>query len=533
MIIHEGYWNYYLAFRIKDSRTGVFKTIQENRVSGLAAIITDEDTFVSKEVEELMDQRKVEMQHSLEKLTGTESLNELYELYDTNQLPEHFFDLYSPAQDDLLFKEINNHISHVQFICSGFHQSLRYHGKGKSIYYLLFPLKVYFTQRNYSYCPVFIQLFSNGNGIIKTEIPIRNIPSEFFSEPKIHRWFSYVKAWNPLFADNSDHKYKILKHEQNNVLDITNALIRHVEKFFPDNTISVDVFTGFESFVLSKCTSGNLDIIHAGTSNSKLLQQLYYLAFPEDFNLTPSGKKLQKFWTESHFDINGVHVVKGSQIRLIMYANIERMLKKYNRNDVDDKSAYLQSSVSATLDHYISIALMQKENDVLIYDVAERDHHTINEIMRQYYTDANYFDSILIGAPKHGFIFYQEVKKMLDDISVDFHIMLERVQHIEQYEKAKLDEQRNILLNRLTLVFTVLFGLPLINETLEIVKKAINSKSDIVPFITVTHISLIIWFLLVIYMLKDIIKKQGKALIDKFLCFVAKCYVKYFSRKLK
>lgn len=97
---------------------------------------------------------------------------------------------------------------------------------------------------------------------------------------------------------------------------------------------------------------------------------------------------------------------------------------------------------------------------------------------------------------------------MLDNCMVDFKVMLQRMQNIEEYEKTRLLEKQNATISKFTLIFTVLFGLPLIHETLTTIKNIFQVQKDIIPILTTGHASWMIWMSLILGMIKDIIKQH-------------------------
>ena len=187
---------------------------------------------------------------------------------------------------------------------------------------------------------------------------------------------------------------------------------------------------------------------------------------------------------------------------------IPEMMRQKGRNDIEDKNSYLQATITGTFDPFIVLALAQKDNEISIFRMSEQTKHAISRNMIQYYANANYLDSMLLAAPKNGIDFYNEVQKMFNNFSGDFIKMLERMQRIEDYEKIRLKEKQTALLNRLTLIFTVLFGLPLIQDTLSMVREVFGISRDLIPIITMKHISFVVWLGLIFYMLTDHIDYQ-------------------------
>ena len=500
MYIKDGYWNYYLAFRIKKPQKTLLNKLQNGPFSGLAAIIANNAILHCEPINELLKQRLSDVTASQQKLTGNESVEELHKRYNADELPECFFDFDLSTNDDQLLNAINKSILDVVHIRDRFYQTFRFQNEAIPYYFVLLPIKVYFSERNYIYCPVYVQLLSNGSGIIKVAIPIHNVHTEGFSAGNIQRWFSYIKVWDSLFNGNSKSGYKIVSHDSDGVMDITASLINYVNNIFSDAVVNTGFFIGSETFVLSNCSNNGYDIINSPTNDPKFLAPIYHFVFPEEHLHDPSKNELQEFWANSYYDMNGLKTVISSNQRLIIYADVSKLMRQNKEHDITDKNEYLQMYSSITCDQYISLVTMQKQNDALIFNLAKHDQRTINSVMRQYYTDANYFDALLVNVRKHEFYFYKKLKEALGDISIDFHEMLNRIQLIEQHEESAFNERRAILLNCFALVFTVLFGFPLIHDTLGLLKQIIIPSHDLIPFLTVDSTSIIVWVFLALSM---------------------------------
>lgn len=533
MIIQKGYWNYYLAFRIDDVPKLVIDATVTDDLPGLVAIVNDNGVFQKSLIEEMLRERKQAMAECHKSLTGKETLEELYSLYDANKLPECFFDFDPESGCDLLEIKINDSIGYVETAHQGYLQTLFAHGNYKSFNLVLMPIKLYYSERRFVYCPIYIKLFNNGNGVLKLSAPLNSIATDVFCTFPQQPWYYQIKAWGDLVAPPGGNRYKIIDCKLGGVQDIVQALIRNLENLFSRRLVMHERYVGFETFVLSKCTYSNKELVHCETNDTKFLRQLYNFARPDDFAIVPDSESLKQFWKEAHKNINGIHVVSGHPCRMLLYADVPDMVRRYKRADeVADINDYFQTSISASFDHFISLALAQRDNKMLVYDTAFRDRHAINKAMVQYYDDSNYLERILISSPRHGITLYREVQKILNDTLDDFHDMLARLQYIETYEKTKLDEERTRLLDRFTMLFTVLFGLPLVYETLSVIKRAFFATSDIVPLLTVEHFSLIIWVILVSYMTFNSItsRRQYNGLCSKKAKALMKKYQKYFKR---
>lgn len=91
MLIKEGYWNYYLAFRIENFQKHLKEMNQEKINIGVVAYISDENVLVSNMIEPLLKERKEDMSkygRIGQKLTNDKARK----MYVENKLPEYYFD---------------------------------------------------------------------------------------------------------------------------------------------------------------------------------------------------------------------------------------------------------------------------------------------------------------------------------------------------------------------------------------------------------------------------------------------------------
>lgn len=506
MIIQNSYWNYYLAFRIKNYRTHLKEMDAKKAESGITAYICDDSIFKNTTIDNIMQERKCEALKQHQKF-GKCNLEELHQMYIKNELVEYYFD-FDDEMNDQLENAIEASINQISLVMNGYRQMTNVFGSGKCGYYVLMPIKVYFTEWNYVYCPVSIQLLTNGNGVIKLQMPLKAIDMKLLSNYPLRRWFLNIKIWEALYMTDGEQCYKILDGDTDGIDDIVIALQTYVRNFFSKSLVDGDRFIGMETFVITECDKYSLSKLTL--YDRDVVEQMYRFAYPENFAMIPNQDELNTFFEKAHFNASGIHVVCGDRGRLIMYADVDALMKLNNRNYIESKNQYLNNSIAATFDLYILLALAQKDNEMTIYWLSEQDRHTINSMMVQYYANANYLDSLLAVAPKHGKIFYERVKNMLDSCIVDFNEMLHRMQSIELYEKSRLEEQQTLSLNRVTLVFTVFFGLPLIQETLTTIKTILGAKKDLIPKINCGQFSMVIWGVLLIVLLVEEIDRNAE-----------------------
>ena len=267
MMIESGYWNYYLAFRIGNYQKHLQEMNLKSTNIGLIAYISDETILVNKMLDELLENRKSDILECNKKVEGCNA-EVLHQMYMTNELPEHYFD-FDKDMTDMLEDAVRECIEHVSFINSGYNQMMNHFGESKCGYYVLMPLKIYFSEWEFIYCPVYIQLLTNGNGLIKLQIPLKNIMSEKLSNYPLRRWFTQVKVWHELFDNKGEKSYKIVSGDVAGIEDIVCILQNYVQNFFSESIVDRNRFLGLETFVISE--SKECDINKVNDNNISVL----------------------------------------------------------------------------------------------------------------------------------------------------------------------------------------------------------------------------------------------------------------------
>ena len=499
MKIAEGYWNYYITFRVQYKK---YMNDFEKRLKGrdaafrgILSVHTDDYTLVHTGWSDILDQRRKEVEKSRLEYPLTGDIRSLWKLYDQNLLPEMYFD-FDAQMNDSLDQWIGEFIGDMKFYRDAYSRIIHSAGEKKLFSFVLMPLKVTYDN-GYLYCPVYVYLLKNGLGTIKLEMPLFNIETEELSHYPMKRWFGNIKIWNSLFEKGGDQRYQILTCNES-VLDIMTALKWYVKTMFGDAIIDPDRITGFESILISQLENYDLNI--PNIPEPELLRLLYRMANPEEFAVEPDKEKLLEFWNHSHLNINGIHFVKGDRARLIIYGN-GRDIARRHETEITEASNYLQRSVSGTFDPYILLALAHKENEITIFRQADQNWHKIEHAMKQYYANANWLEEILLESPKLGIELYRMVLDMLENMPVDFTRLLDRLEKIEDINRSERGMKLDSVVRVVSLIFTAVFGLPSINETILLLKKIFVPQTDFIPFVSTETVSFLMWLLLILGLL--------------------------------
>ena len=93
-----------------------------------------------------------------------------------------------------------------------------------------------------------------------------------------------------------------------------------------------------ETFVITECDKYSLSKLTL--YDRDVVEQMYRFAYPENFAMIPNQDELKYFfWKKAHFNASGIHVVCGDRGRLIMYADVDALMKLNNRNYIESKNS--------------------------------------------------------------------------------------------------------------------------------------------------------------------------------------------------
>ncbi len=512
MIIKEGYWNCYQTFRIRKVCKHLKQPNVPDKLPGVTGYAIDGVAEATSMVVSLLEHRKAVALNYAEVLNDKDRLKHLYEKGTTGNLPEFLEDFDSSLNDRL-----------DQAICRDFgdleqldetHEELFNHRQGANCYYyLLMPLKVYFSDEKYEYCHMHVQLLMNGSTNIKLEVPLKNVPAECFWSRSHAPWFSKIKVWGAFLPDEANDEYVEIESEQNGVTTIQEILRLCANRIFSETIVDGARFTSFQTFVLTECSGCNLPDFRK--NNESQLQQMYHFMFPENCMYTPSKETVLQQLDESHLCINGFHCMKSTQDQLVMYAGSE-WTEEFAKDEPANVNAHLQGTLAINFDPFITQALAQKDNEITIYFLSQENGRSVERNKELDAGNADCLDRMLIGAPPYGMRLYNEVCAMLDNLSVNFQDMLNRTRFIEEHARQERDRRRSIFFNVIIVGFTVIFGLPTIQSTLVVLKDTVGFVDVFISTMGVNFWSVIFWIAilaaLLVYLLRNKVRRFVKQL---------------------
>lgn len=506
MQIKSGYWNYYLAFRLKDCKKNVMHISQEQLEKGVIAVASDNSIWENKAVDILLKNRKEVMEEWIKKkMSGMLlTVEEERRLYEENILPEHYFDIIRTPNGQ--WKDnFADFIVQIKYNLleknKTFNQILSYNNTGDNYTcYAVMPVKMYFNEWEYVYCPITIALFDNGWGVLKFTAELCDVDSENFSMDPIKNWYDQIKVWDALYSEHGEEEYKILAGEIGRaaIRDIQSVCHRVIYKLFNKELEDKERFSGFETILLSET---NPEFKSRSKMNGEIPKEIFHLANAGTLYSSYSKSDYQQFLSENDLDFQGIHFIKGSPCRMLIYGDAEDICHRMGRVGVDDLNYYLELSVEKSYDPFIEMALCKKDNEILVYTASERRLRDLYANMTRYNRNLDYIERFMLTAPRQGKRMYALVNDILQDSFDDINKKLERLKYVEEYQKTLLKEKTELFFQLAALLFGCVFGLPAIRESFDIIHNVLWGSADILEWISLDEISTCIWFGLLVVML--------------------------------
>lgn len=502
MLIKSGFWNYYLAFRLKNYAEYANHIYQAFSRDGIIAVAKGNRLWENSGIDQLLKNRKAVMEEWLEKKSkGELALETERQLYIDNILPEHYFDI-EKTENGQWKDNFQGFIQQCKYNLMEKHKSfntfLSYRNSGDSYTcYSVMPVKMYLDDWEYIYCPITLSLLDNGWGILKLSAELRNVEATNFSLSPLKNWYKEIKVWDALYSEGGEPKYKILGGEIGtaSVRDIQSVCHKVIHTLFDGFLADKDRFSGFETILLSDTEP---EFKNKSRMNGEIQKELFHLANAGTLYSSYSKSEYQTFMAEKDFDFGGIHFIKGSQCRMLIYGDAEAICRRMERDVPDDLNSYMQLSVEKSFDPFIEMALCKKDNEVLIYTASEGKLRELYANMAEYNRNLNYVEQFMFTSPQRGKQLYKLVDEILQESFGDIESKIERLRYVEEYQKTLLKERTNLVFQFAALIFGSVFGLPAIRESFAILHNAIWGSADVFRGAILDAVATGVWGVLLI-----------------------------------
>lgn len=504
MVIESGFWNYYMSFRIENNKK-FFQNLHKKDINFIMGFVKEGKVYVEQAAwEDYFEKRRMQMKPILER-REQESWDELteQEMYVNDELPEYYFDFLQANGTfvDKLEVVFNEEISEIRECnCAAIGMTKEINSKCWKIFSLM-PLKIEKRPFEYEYCPVHLYLFENGYAVIKTSIRLEMVDSAAVSTYPVHSWFGDVKVCESVFLQKDSKEYKICKNISGNehqIFFVTNILQRYIDRIFADDLLHKGYYFCYETFVIAKIFNGRQiwEIPSKGSIQEK--SELYHLANPEEFLSIVTSERWNEFWKKSYQYFGGFDWVKGHNCRLIISTDMEALKSRYHRLEIKDEISYLEASLQRSFDFFLVLALCQKDGEIYLSRVSQETIHDIDRQIAKYNQDRIFLASFLDTVPYNVKVFYSMICEMNKTPFIDTKTKLQHMKQIDDYQRNLLLERRTLLAELVALIGTILFGLPMLYDTLCILRNVLLKIGIYLSVSAVENSAIYLWLVLIL-----------------------------------
>lgn len=338
--------------------------------------------------------------------------------------------------------------------------------------YILFPIKAYYKGTIF-YLNVSLETFANKSGIIKIDIPLeeRNIDELYNYE--IKNSFSNISLPKCLVESNSN-QYEYVKIKEKNIDQIIHKY--YIQYIFNFYDMDVHLERGVESLLITQ-TSLSLNTLNS--MGLDLQESLYRILHrPVDPHIAVKDKlnKIkQDYWGSNQ--IRTYFSENGNSLSMTV-SNFLDLPEEYEGEE--SVRRVLKNTLDNGVDMPLKIMLLKRLNNQLLYKESTTDIRKI-EIMKEHYLANKIYISNLTEE------FYGSALDLMEYINTASKWYLNEKDITEKNAnnqelilsvKERQKRRRSDYLTVIGFVFTVIFALPTLRETFEIVIQFYKPQMD-------------------------------------------------------
>ena len=177
-----------------------------------------------------------------------------------------------------------------------------------------------------------------------------------------------------------------------------------------------------------------------------------------------------------------------------------------------DPRVFAIENMRLNVEFSIFCLLLRRMNCTFTESLILRKKYIYDEIQKQYNNDIiflSYLQSGAFGTARDQLAFFTEKSKYLIDES-SIKERLSSMDAIINIDKIKRDMRFQDLISIGGLLFTCVFGLPAIKETLELLRGILCCIENDIPIVTINNCSLGVWILMIIILLVVTLNSKSK-----------------------
>lgn len=336
---------------------------------------------------------------------------------------------------------------------------------------ILFPIRVFFNGEQV-YINIALEIFSNGMGFLKMDLPIEgNEIADFFDNSSYSKFESVSLPKFLIGKGNNNFEYE--KVDEKDLYTIVGTYYtKYIFEYFKMN-VFVD-----RPIVSTLITDTNFPIKNLSNMGKEMEESLYRLLHRPVDPKMPVKYKLNKikneFWGTSEVR---TYVSENGNSFSIAGANFKEnyISEGYGEEEARD---FVKFSLEHTVDIPLKVLILKRLNNISLYKEMNlnirkmtylKEHNLLNNIFLIELTEDFYGSALeLINFMEKGMKWYLNKETLLDkNYNLQELILSKRESH-----KKRQSEYLSII----GFVFTVIFALPTLKETTEIAIRIIDPE---------------------------------------------------------
>ena len=461
MIIKDGYWNQFIPFQIKDVNLALRCFTGDQFAKYVVAYLVEDELYINKILSADGDEKEGPAYKYMDCYASI--LPEALETMETMHGPEK---------------------------------------AGHILYALLSPLKLQYRDGSCDFCPIFLYLSDDGIGAVKVRVPLDNVDAAIFMTSPQGVWYEEAQL-TEITETGIFQNTDISSDDIFTPRDFFPEVMMLLQLAFGDSLLKISRNIIFDNFVLLKTICPDLENRY---KSNNALASLYHICYPGNFAENPAHTKLRQFWKDNHIDIGGYDCFLCTPGRLVIFAGRKFLKRNYNPGS-ESLIEFLENSIQVTFDWGICIGIWKKLIEMALANISAVNYHGILQNKANALALANSLDEMVDLCPLNVKRMIWLVSENLGEAKDSFKTRIERLTAIEAVAKDQYNEKRDKLLSTVALIFTALFGLPAIHETLTILKRTICHKSlNCICENAINVLSVILWVCLCIYIVITLIR---------------------------
>ena len=374
--------------------------------------------------------------------------------------------------------------------------------------YVLLPLHLKLINNQFVWLNAILYIFENRMGILKIELPLRNVSAEPLME---YNYNAYIESVENQWGMNFESKTPIIE-------DVCDAYLLKIATYckvpilaFPEGML--------RNIILVRYDGMPKQIENIPDQTQEDLYRI--IAAPVKKLECASYKKIAKEYLDSQSwgrpSLRYIASTTGGCLSIID----EGLLKLHDEScknkgidatDFEMMDHYLIHDLCINAEYALVVLLLKRLNTIYTYGIKKTGLKGINNIQTKYNTNVMFISELqeqCYGSASEQVIAFERMMPYY----LKEEIVAEKMQALDKIitdERTKRDNSFQTFISIASFIVASLFGLPAIYETLSIIRDLCCFIEKDIPYLTTKNLSFIVWLLLITLIFVSMRKKYRK-----------------------